>query len=206
MPESRDFKQMGLFRKPMKWMFSAGAMVLLAAALWPASNGWSPQGARDFEECMQYVRAKQLADDERSAEMTACNASFAGRRKAGGGYAYYDFMQDRTFDIAGPNPTAEEAKRIDLEYVAFLRAQRGTPLLLELPKMQLERFQTDPEQTRKPAGPPIVLTPRKSSPPVAKRQAERARATTCDDGSLSCTWEKLSANVRAAFAASKGPP
>ena len=42
--------------------------------------------------------------------LAECNAKFAGRRKPGGGYAYYDFMQDRTFDIAGPNPTPEEQK------------------------------------------------------------------------------------------------
>jgi len=51
--------------------------------------------------------------------MTECNVRFAGRRKADGGYTYYDFMQDRIFDIAGPNPTAEERKQIDREYINY---------------------------------------------------------------------------------------
>ena len=54
----------------------------------------------------------------------ACEVQFAGRRKPGGGYTYYDFMQNRHFDIAGPNPTAEEQKHIDEEYAAFLNDQR----------------------------------------------------------------------------------
>ena len=56
--------------------------------------------------------------------MTSCNARFAGRRKEGGGYTYYDFMQNRHFDILGPNPTAEERKQIDRQYIGFLDAQR----------------------------------------------------------------------------------
>jgi hypothetical protein len=56
--------------------------------------------------------------------MMDCSARFAGRRKLGGGYTYFDFMQDRSFDIAHPNPTAEERSRIDREYVHFLDMQR----------------------------------------------------------------------------------
>ncbi len=49
----------------------------------------------------------------RAAALAECNAKFAGRRKPGGGYTYYDFMQNRSFDIAGPNPTPEEQRKID---------------------------------------------------------------------------------------------
>ena len=57
-------------------------------------------------------------------KLAECNAKFAGRRKPGGGYTYYDFMQDRTFDIAGPNPTPEEQKKIDEQYTAYLERER----------------------------------------------------------------------------------
>ncbi len=66
--------------------------------------------------------------------MMGCNARFAGRRKPGGDYSYYDFMQGRSFDIAGPNPTPEERKQIDREYIEFLDAQRREAASAELAK------------------------------------------------------------------------
>jgi hypothetical protein len=103
------------------------ALAFLAlAALWLAFRGSSPQLARDFEECVEQfqdqIQAKAPSNEERAASMMECNARFAGRRKAGGGYSYYDFMQGSNFDIAGPNPTAEERMRIDNEYMSFLDA------------------------------------------------------------------------------------
>jgi hypothetical protein len=107
-----------------RYLAAAVALVLLAlVVLWLGIRGSSPQSARDFEECVEQVQAKSLSNDQRGALMTDCNARFAGRRKAGGGYAYYDFMQDRKFDIVGPNPTAEERKEIDRAYMGFLDAQ-----------------------------------------------------------------------------------
>jgi hypothetical protein len=76
--------------------------------------------AAQVSECVEQVQAKAPSNDERGALMTGCNARFAGRGKASGGYTYYDFMQDRKFDIAGPNPTAEERKQIDRAYMGFL--------------------------------------------------------------------------------------
>jgi hypothetical protein len=81
---------------------------LALVVLWLGFRGSPPQLARDFEECVEQVQAKLQSNDER-ALMTDCYARFAGRRKAGGGYTYYDFMQDRNFDMAGPNPTVERS-------------------------------------------------------------------------------------------------
>ena len=97
------------------------ALALLAlVGLWLGFRGSPPQHARDFEECAEQVQARSPSNDERGALMTGCNARFAGRRKEGGGYTYYDFMQNRHFDILGPNPTAEERKQIDRQYMGFL--------------------------------------------------------------------------------------
>jgi hypothetical protein len=95
------------------------------AALQPsrASAEWWSRAPVDFEECAD--NAEKLATKEaRTDALAECNAKFAGRRKLGGGYSYYDFMQDRTFDIAGANPTAEEQKYIDEQYALFLERQR----------------------------------------------------------------------------------
>jgi hypothetical protein len=161
-----------------------------------------PQPARDFEECIEQVQAGAPADDQRGALLTDCNARFAGRRKAGGGYTYYDFMQDRKFDIAGPNPTAEERKQIDREYIGFLDSQRREAVSAEFAKRQNEQLRADMERARQPAGPAIVLTPRDAIPLPAKRPVDRSKSPRCEDGSLSCSWAKFSAVVKNAFASS----
>jgi hypothetical protein len=174
---------------------------LALVVLWLGFRGTSPQPARDFEECVEQVQATPRSNDER-AVMTACYARFAGRRKAGGGYTYYDFMQDRNFDIAGPNPTAEERKQIDREYMAFLDTQRREGISAELAKRQNERLQADLEGARQPVGPPMLLMPRNPPSLAAKRPADRSKPTRCEDGSLTCSWAKFSAAVRNAFASS----
>ncbi len=190
--------------------FAAVLAVVLAVAAFP--RGSSPESARDFEECVEALRANSSADqssqssgEEHGASMISCSARFAGRRKAGDGYTYYDFMQGRSFDIAGPNPTAEERKQIDREYIAFLDAQRREAVSAELAKKQDEQLRADLEIVRRSAGPPLVLTPKNRPSPVAKRQADRSKPTPCEDNSLTCGWSKLSAAVRNAFASSSEP-
>jgi hypothetical protein len=186
-----------------KYLVTAVALLLLAlVVLWLGVRGASPQSARDFEECVEQVEAKALSNGERGALMRACNALFAGRRKAGGGYAYYDFMQDRNFDIAGPNPTAEESKQIDRAYMGFLDAQRREAVSAELAKRQNEQLRADLESARQPIGPPMVLTPMNSPARAAKRPVDRSKSTRSEDGSLSCRLAKFSAVVKNAFASS----
>ena len=186
-----------------KFLVTAVALVLLALiVLWLGYRGSPPQAARDFEECAEQVQAKSPWNDERGASMADCNARFAGRRKAGGGYTYFDFMQNRNFDIASPNPTPEESKQIDREYMVFLDAQRREAISAELAKRQNEQLRADLERTRQPVGPPMVLTPTNSPPTAAKRPIDRPKSTRCEDGSLSCSWAKFSAAVKNAFASS----
>ena len=181
-------------------LVAAIALALLAlGVLWLGFHGSAPQLARDFEECVEQVQAKSLSNDGRDASMPDCNARFAGRRKAGGGYTYYDFMQDRHFDIAGSNPTAEEHKQIDREYMGFLDAQRQEAVSAELAKRQNEQLRADLESARQPVGPPMVLTPRN---PPAKRPIDQSKSARCEDGSLTCSWAKFSAVVKNAFASS----
>ncbi len=170
------------------------ALLLALTVWWLGSRHASPRLARDFEECAEQVEAN-ASNDERGALMTDCNARFAGRRKAGGGYSYYDFMQNRSFDIAGPNPTSEERKQIDREYMGFLDVQRREAISAELARKQNEQLQADLERARQPAGPPMLLLPR-------KRPVERPKLARCEDASLACKWAKFSAAVKNAFAAS----
>src|SRR6202166_1546973 len=177
-------------------MVALVALALLALSVWWLGFGGSPaQSARDFEECVEQDQAKGPSNDERGALKTGCNARFAGRRKAAGGYTYYDFMQNRNFDIAGPNPTAQERKQIDREYMGFLDTQRRETMSAELAKKQNEQLQADLESAHQPVGPPMTLLPR-------KRPVERTKPVRCEEASLSCSWAKFSAVVETAFAAS----
>jgi hypothetical protein len=179
--------------------FVALALFALVAlvVLWLGFYGSSTQLARDFEECIEQAEATPSTDEARGALTTGCNARFAGRRKPGGGYSYYDFMQDRKFDIAGPNPTAQERKQIDQAYMGFLDAQRREAVSAELARRQNEQLRADMERARQPAGPPTALTPANVPLPTARPQAKSAR---CENGSLSCGWAKFSAVVKNAFA------
>src|SRR6476660_2925360 len=76
---------------------------------------WGTRAPVDFEECADAAE-KATTREAKAAALIECNAKFAGRRKPGGGYSYFDFMQNRSFDIAGPNPTPQEQKQIDQQY------------------------------------------------------------------------------------------
>ena len=110
-----------------------GSLVVLAPVRCDAQ--WWRSAPVDFESCAD-VAEKAKTKEEKTAKLAECNAKFAGRRKPGGGYTYYDFMQDRTFDIAGPNPTPEEQKKIDEQYTAYLERERRNHIAAALAAKQ----------------------------------------------------------------------
>jgi hypothetical protein len=192
-----------------RW-FVAAAITVMALAI---ISGWlwfrlsAPRVARDFEECAEQAESASVA--QRATLLTDCVARFAGRRKPGGGYSYYDFMQDRSFDIAGPNPTVGERKQIDREYMKYLDSMRRDVLSAELAQQQNNIPVADagsiPTPVDQPIGPPIVLTPKKV--PSAKSAANRSKIAPapCPEGSFACNWEKLTWTVKNAFAFASKP-
>jgi hypothetical protein len=185
--------------KSARWAtLGIACLALLAgASAWIASS--ASHVAADYEDCMEEAQAKATSSTEYSTLITHCGERFAGRRKAGGGYAYFDFMQNKTFDIAGPNPTESERKQIDHSYMEILGAARRETILSELMKAQANMEQAGIDRSRQNAGAPLPLTPKIPLP--AKRSVVE-RSKLCEDGSLSCGWSKLSAAVRSAFASS----
>ncbi|WJR75193.1 hypothetical protein [Bradyrhizobium sp. NP1] len=162
----------------------------LVVALWLAFR--PSVVAQDFEECAALAESA-MPGAEQAARMTDCAARFAGRRKAGGGYSYYDVLQDRSFDIAGPNPTVEERNRIDMEYMRFLDAQRR-----EDASIASERRDAAMLLAAAPEAAEVPL-------PISLRRpvAARAKSKSCTiQSSLSCSWTKLTSVVRNAFASS----
>jgi hypothetical protein len=186
--------------KSAGWGAAIAALVLLAAAsAWLGYRGSALHVAKDYEDCTEEAQANASSKTEYSKSITLCSERFAGRRKAGGGYRYFDFMQNRSFDIAGPNPTDGERKHIDRSYMSFLGAQRREMILSELAKAQANAEQTALGRGRQDADAPLALAP-KIPLPVKRPLVERAKS--CEAGSLSCSWARLSAAVKNAFASS----
>ncbi|NOJ46488.1 hypothetical protein [Bradyrhizobium archetypum] len=161
---------------------------------------WWRSAPYDFESCAD-VAEKAKTREEKTEKLAECNAKFAGRRKPGGGYTYYDFMQDRTFDIAGPNPTPEEQKKIDEQYTAYLERERRNHLsAVQAAKQQqpelppAEGIQQVSLRTE-PTSPPIETE--KVPIPVASpvKQAARIKAAQCAKNQFSCDWPRLSESI-----------
>ena len=156
---------------------------------------WWSHAPVDFEECAD--AAEQAATKEAKASaLTECNAKFAGRRKPGGGYTYFDFMQNRSFDIAGPNPTADEQKHIDEQYTAYLDDQRRSSIAAAFAAKQQQLQQASfKSETEKVSVPVPVAAPNKP-PAVASELRSRAKTAGCPQHSFSCEWPRLSEGIK----------
>jgi hypothetical protein len=168
----------------------------VGATAWISYGNSGSHIAKDHEDCAEEAQANAASRAD-SKLIIHCGERFAGRRKVGGGYTYFDFMQNRSFDIAGPNPTEDERKQIDRFYMEFLGSKRREMLLSDLAKAQANQEQTTSELGRQDIGAPLVLTPKI---PLPAKRPPIQRVKACEDGSLSCSWAKLSAAVRNAFA------
>jgi len=193
----------------------AGGVVLQpshAHAQW-----WGSRAPADFEECADSAE-KVAVKEARTAALSECNAKFAGRRKPGGGYRYFDFMQNRNFEIAGPNPTPEEQKQIDEQYTVYLDNQRRSSIAAafaakqqqqqaSLNQASLNQASLNPASLKQAS--PKQVSPKNDNekPPLTTRSVGRPRqaptgdvrhlrATDCSQHSFSCDWPRLSEGIR----------
>src|SRR4051812_2764987 len=91
------------------WTLAVASLALFAGvSIWIGYRSSGPRLAHDYEECAEQAQANASSSIDHSKWIMQCGERFAGRRKVGGGYSYFDFMQNRTFDIGGPNPTESE--------------------------------------------------------------------------------------------------
>jgi hypothetical protein len=166
-------------------MAALAACVLLTPSRAPAQ--WWSRAPADFEECADKAE-KAATKEEKTSQLAECNAKFSGRRKPGGGYSYFDFMQNKSFDIAGPNPTPEEQKKIDEQYTAFLDQERRNHIkavftakkeLLQQASLRNEKVPLPVEAPNKPRA-------------TAGDSGSRPKLTNCARHTFSCDWPKLS--------------
>jgi hypothetical protein len=89
-----------------------------------SAQWWNPFAPKDYEDCAESAARDAKSKAALDILLEACDSKFKGRRKLGGGYTYFDPRQNRSFDIAGPNPTKREVEVIDKQYGAYLEQQR----------------------------------------------------------------------------------
>ena len=160
----------------------------------------------DFEACADQAEKAKTKEDK-TAALAECNAKFAGRRKPGGGYTYYDFMQDRTFDIAGPNPTPEEQKKIDEQYTVYLEKERRNTIAAAFTAKQQQTQQPPPQPPQQVQQVSLKTETEKVPVPVAN-PLKRAHAANCAKSAFSCEWPRLSQGIddlKKLFGASPSP-
>jgi len=187
------------------------ALIVAAMAILPVlqlsrASAWWSRAPADFEECADQA-AKAANKQEKTAALAVCNSKFAGRRKPGGGYTYYDFLQDRSFDIAGPNPTPDEQRYIDQQYALYLERQRRSNIAEAYDARQQEQLQQAALQTeaeRVPIPQPrteaqrVPIPQPRPSKLIARQAAasiSRTRERNCPQPSFSCEWPNLSETI-----------
>jgi hypothetical protein len=172
--------------------FFVGCMLLQPARV---RAEWWYHAPKDFEDCAD-LADKAATKEDKSAALAQCNAKFAGRRKPGGGYTYYDFMQNRSFDIAGPNPTPEEQKYIDQQYTLFLDRERRDSIVAALAaKQERQQRQQQLQQAAFKSETARIPLPVEAPNKKALARARAAKARYCTQHSFSCQWPRLSESI-----------
>ncbi len=163
-----------------------------------AQAQWWKRAPVDFEECADSAE-KAATKAEKTSALANCNAKFAGRRKPGGGYSYYDFLQDRTFDIAGPNPTPEEQRKIDEAYTAYLaKERRNNEAAQAMARQQREQQEQQVQQLQQVAlrtEAERVRVPVPVERPKVQQTVGQRKGAPCIKGSFSCEWPRLSESL-----------
>ncbi|WP_298242877.1 hypothetical protein [uncultured Bradyrhizobium sp.] len=178
-------------RRAALFLVAAAGSLLLTQS--HAQAQWWKRAPVDFEECAD-VAEKAATKAEKTSALADCNAKFAGRRKAGGGYSYYDFLQDRTFDIAGPNPTPEEQKKIDAAYTAYLAKERRNNEAAEaMARQQREQQEQQMQRLQQVAlRTDVERVPVPVERPKVQQTVGQRKGAPCTKGSFSCEWPRLS--------------
>jgi hypothetical protein len=170
-------------------------MIVCCAVLVPARSHAQWWGARipaDYEECAESAE-KATTKEAKATQLAECGVKFAARRKPGGGYTYFDFMQNRHFDIAGPNPTPEEQRHIDEQYAEYLSRERKSAITAAFTQKQQQLQRAAPESEKKSAVPVPVNKPRGATVGVA---VSRPANTNCAKDSFSCNWPRLAEGIK----------
>jgi hypothetical protein len=171
------------------------AAIVCCVVLIPArshAQWWGARAPADYEECAESAE-KAAAREAKATQLAECGVKFAARRKVGGGYSYFDFMQNRHFDIAGPNPTTEEQRHIDQQYAEYLGRERRSAITAAFAGKQQQLQHAAPEAEKKSAVPVPANRPRGATVGSA---TSRPKPPSCTSDSFSCNWPRLAEGIK----------
>jgi hypothetical protein len=170
------------------------AAIVCCVVLMPApsyAQWWGARAPADYEECAESAE-KAASKEAKATQLSECGVKFAARRKGSGGYSYFDFMQNRHFDIAGPNPTPEEQKTIDEQYAAWLGRERRSAIAAAFTRKQQQVQEASESQkksvSREPASKPRAATVGNAS--------SRPGNANCARDAFSCNWPRLAEGIK----------
>jgi hypothetical protein len=171
------------------------AAIVCCVVLIPArshAQWWGARAPADYEECAESAE-KAATKEAKAAQLAECGVKFAARRKPGGGYSYFDFMQNRHFDIAGPNPTPEEQRHIDEQYAEYLSRERKSAITAAFTRKQQQLQHAAPASEKKSAVPLPVSKPRATTVGYA---SSRPKTPNCASDFFSCNWPRLANGIK----------
>ena len=181
-------------RKSALLCVAIACCVVLAPACAQA-QWWAARAPADYEECAEAAE-KAATKEAKTTQLAECGVKFAARRKVGGGYSYFDFMQNRHFDIAGPNPTPEEQRQIDEQYAEYLSRERRSAITAAFTRKQQQLQQAAPESEKKAAVPIPASKPRTAAAGTVGNASSRPRTASCSSDSFSCNWPRLAESIK----------
>jgi hypothetical protein len=177
----------------------ASVCCALSGATWLGANLWPAHSPKDYEQCAEQAELSASSPDQRISLIAQCDRQFIGRRKPGGGYTYYDFLQNRHFDIAGPNPTPSELKHFDEEYTLYLDTERRDAVAAALAERQNQTAEAELQDDRLTgsivAPGSRMATSSNVPPPRAVNSAARSRRL-CEAALLSCGWTRFTTGIK----------
>jgi hypothetical protein len=173
-------------------LFAATVCIAVLAPARSHAQWWGARIPADYEECAEAAE-KAATREAKATQLAECGVKFAARRKPGDGYSYFDFMQNRHFDIAGPNPTPEEQRYIDEQYAAYLARERQNAIAAAFTQKQQQLQRAEPEGEKKTAVPIPVSKPRGVTVGYA---VSRPANATCAKDSFSCNWPRLAEGIK----------
>ena len=104
-------------------------------------------------------------------------------------------MQNRNFDIAGPNPTPEEQRHIDEQYAIYLENQRRSNIKAAFVAKQQQLQQASLRTESEKAPPTTASIPKPPPPSRTTSDVRRAKPAGCPKDSFSCEWPRLSEGI-----------
>ena len=186
-------------------LFAAATAGLLGLTPVAAHAQWWRSGPADFEDCAERVEKSSASGDARAEQLGTCEAKFAGRRKQGGGYSDFDFMQNRSFDLVGPNPTTAEQKAIDEQYTVYLDHQRRNIILAAFAQKHREQLLAALAPVEAPTAKPATTPVKDIRPMAVVIPRPRPKAADCSEP-FACGWSRLTAGAKDLRKTLFGPP